>query len=297
MNQTKSTSLFQRFFLNDRNILALISINAVVIFFQGFKDTGYEQLMTYLDDIITLLFLIEVIVKSSHYGWKEYLRSSWNKFDVLLILFSIPSILVHVIPGIENYINVSFLLVFRVFRVFKFFRFIQFFPQVEHIFRSISEALKASFMVLVGFFVVVFIMAILSTFFFQEAAPSYFSNPLRSYYSIFQIFTVEGWNSITDGVIAEAKEEIGMGAVGEFFTTVYFIVLLILGGVFGLSIVNSIFVDAMVSDHDETEQQFQEVEDQLVVLTEKMDRMMALLEQNGLSDQLKDKEDDDGTNN
>lgn len=286
MNQTKSTSIFQRFFLNDRNILTLISINAVVIFFQGFKDTGYEQIMTYLDDIITLLFLIEVIVKSSHYGWKEYLSTGWNRFDVLLILFSLPSIMVHIIPDIENYINVSFLLVFRVFRVFKFFRFIQFFPQVEHIFRSISEALKASFMVLVGFFVVVFIMAILSTFFFQEAAPTYFANPLKSYYSIFQIFTVEGWNGITDNVIAEAKDTVGMGPVGEFFTTVYFITLLILGGVFGLSIVNSIFVDAMVSDHDETEQQFQEVEDQLVVLSEKMDKMMAIIEKNGLSNQL-----------
>ncbi len=287
MNQSKQASLFQRFFLNDRNILALISFNAVVIFFQGFPDTGYEQLMTYIDDLITLLFLIEVLVKSSHYGWKEYLRSGWNKFDVLLIIFSIPSILVHVIPGIENYINVSFLLVFRVFRVFKFFRFIQFFPQVEHIFRSITAALKASFMVLVGFFVVVFIMAILSTFFFQEAAPSYFANPLRSYYSIFQIFTVEGWNGITDGVVDEAKEKVNMSPVGEFFTTVYFIVLLILGGVFGLSIVNSIFVDAMVSDHDETEQQFQEVEDQLVILTQKMDQMMEIIEKNGLSNQLK----------
>ena len=265
----------------------MISINAIVIFFQGFKAPGYEQFLTYADDIITILFLVEMLVKSSHYGWKEYLKSGWNKFDVLLIIFSMPSLIVHFIPHIETYVNVSFLLVFRVFRVFKFFRFIQFFPQVEHIFRSVQGAVKASLMVLVGFFVVVFIIAILSTFFFQEVSPTYFGNPLVSYYSIFQVFTVEGWNGLTDAVVAEAQ----MSPVAEFFTKTYFIALLIMGGVFGLSIVNSIFVDAMVSDHDETEQQFEDVEVQLKEMGTKLDKMMALLEKNGLKGEL-DKIDD-----
>ena len=285
MGTAKKTTFFSRLFLNDRNILALISLNAVIIFFQGFPDTGYEQLFTYLDDLLTVLFLSELIVKARHYGLQEYLRSHWNRFDLTLILLSLPSLLVHIIPDLTDYVNVSFLMVLRVLRVFKFFRFIQFFPQVEHIFRSISEALKASFMVLVGFFVLVFIMAIISTFFFQEAAPNMFGNPLKAYYVIFQVFTVEGWNGVTDALVEEAQ----FSPVAEFFTKAYFIFMLIMGGVFGLSIVNSIFVDAMVSDHDETEQQFEDVEQELKKMHSKMDRLLALLEAKGvLPEELED---------
>jgi voltage-gated sodium channel len=263
MNQEasyQSKSFIKNIFLNDRIILLLISINAIIIFFQGFKADTYDQVLAYIDDALTFLFIIEMIVKTSHYGWKEYLRSGWNKFDVILILLSIPSLVAHLVPHIEQYVNVSYLLVFRVFRVFKFFRFVQFFPQVEHIFRSAQQALSASFMVLVGFFVVIFIMAILSTFFFQNAAPNLFGDPLTSYYSTFQVFTVEGWNGIPDALVKEAAANgKPFPDIAIFFIRMYFIGLFIVGGIFGLSIVNSIFVDAMISDHDETEKQFEDL--------------------------------------
>jgi len=290
MNQEasyQSKSFIKNIFLNDRIILLLISINAIIIFFQGFKANTYDQVLAYVDDALTFLFIIEMIVKTSHYGWKEYLRSGWNKFDVILILLSIPSLIAHLVPNIEEFVNVSYLLVFRVFRVFKFFRFVQFFPQVEHIFRSAQQALSASFMVLVGFFVVIFIMAILSTFFFQNAAPNLFGDPLTSYYSTFQVFTVEGWNGIPDALV---KEAVANGKpfpdIAIFFIRMYFIGLFIVGGIFGLSIVNSIFVDAMISDHDDTEKQFEDVEKKLVSMEEKMDKMLNIIEKNGLGDQL-----------
>ena len=290
MNQEvshKSNSFIKNIFLNDRIILMLISINAIIIFFQGFKADTYDQVLAYVDDALTFLFIIEMIVKTSHYGWKEYLRSGWNKFDVILILLSIPSLVAHLVPHIEQYVNVSYLLVFRVFRVFKFFRFVQFFPQVEHIFRSAQQALSASFMVLVGFFVVIFIMAILSTFFFQNAAPNLFGDPLTSYYSTFQVFTVEGWNAIPDALVKEAAANGKPFAdIAIFFIRMYFIGLFIVGGIFGLSIVNSIFVDAMISDHDETEKQFEDVEKKLNSMEEKMDKMLSIIEKNGLGDQL-----------
>jgi len=285
----KSNSFIKNIFLNDRIILMLISLNAIVIFFQGFKANGYDQVLAYVDDALTLLFLVEMLIKSTHYGWKEYLRSGWNKFDVILIILSVPSLLVHLVPNIHEYINVSYLLVFRVFRVFKFFRFVQFFPQVEHIFRSAQQALSASFMVLVGFFVVIFIMAILSTFFFQNVAPNLFGDPLTSYYSTFQVFTVEGWNGIPDALLKEAEANSKpFSNMAIFFIRMYFIGLFIVGGIFGLSIVNSIFVDAMISDHNETEQQFEEVEKKLTNMEEKMDKMLSIIEKNGLEDQLND---------
>ena len=117
--------------------------------------------------------------------------------------------------------DVGFLLVFRVFRVFKFFRFVQFFPQVEHIFRSVQEALKASFMVLVAFFVFVFIMSIVSCFFYQDIAPELFGDPVVAFYTTFQVFTIEGWNAVPDAIFIDAQEPPAEWMV--FLTRVYFI--------------------------------------------------------------------------
>jgi voltage-gated sodium channel len=272
--------MVKNFFLNDRNILGLITLNAIIIFIQAFKnDQSIEDFLGWADDIITMLFIVEMLIKSNHYGFKEYLKSGWNKFDFLLIILSLPSLIVHFIPHVDAYVNISFLLVFRVFRVFKFFRFIQFFPQVEHIFRSAQSALSASFMVLVGFFVVIFIMAVLSTFFFQNASPNLFGDPITAYYSLFQVFTVEGWNAIPDALIKEAiANQLPFSNFQIFIIRIYFIALFIVGGIFGLSIVNSIFVDAMVSDHDETEAQFEEVEKKLEQMNQKMDYLLAKMD-------------------
>ncbi|CAA6817416.1 MAG: Ion transport protein [uncultured Aureispira sp.] len=268
----------KKIFLNDKIILALISINAVIIFLQGFpiRTIGLEMhhFLMLVDDLISGCFLIEVCVKGRHFGFKEYLKTTWNKFDVGLILLSLPPLIARMFIDYET-ANIGFLLVFRVFRIFKFFRFIQFFPQVEHIFNSIREAMRASFMVLIGFFLFVFIMSILSCYMYQDIAPEFFGDPIISYYSMFKVFTIEGWNTIPEVINESGKVNIYQA----FFTKLYFIIILVFGGVIGLSIVNSIFVDAMVSDNnDELEEKVNLVQKDVERLEGKVDRILALLE-------------------
>jgi len=270
---------FKKIFLNDKIILALISINAVIIFLQGFsaQTIGIEvhHILMLMDDIISVCFLVEIFIKGRHFGVQEYLKSTWNKLDVVLVLLSLPPLLVRIFVDYET-ANIGFLLVFRVFRVFKFFRFIQFFPQVEHIFNSIREAMRASFMVLIGFFLFVFIMSILSCYMYQNIAPEYFGDPVISYYSMFKVFTIEGWNTIPEMINATGKVNIYQA----FFTKLYFILILVFGGVIGLSIVNSIFVDAMVSDNnEELEKEVGSLKEDVDRLNDKVDRILDLLEE------------------
>lgn len=276
-------------FLNDKVILTLISLNAIVIFMQGFKRELSPDLLSVfvaVDNLFSLFFVIEMLVKIGHYGFRDYWKVGWNRFDFLLIVLSLPSLIMLVLP-LEHMINVSYLLVFRVFRVFKFFRFIQFFPKVEHIFRSVQQALQASVMVLIGFFVVIFIMSILCCFFYQDVSDEMFGNPIKAYYSTFQVFTIEGWNAIPDALLKADMEKLNdndpetvplLSTGAAFFTKIFFIALFILGGVFGLSIVNSIFVDAMISDNAEETEELKEAidsenEELKAVVAEKIDEV------------------------
>jgi len=161
------------------------------------------------------------------------------------------------------------MLVFRVLRAFKSFRFLKFIPGIEHLMIGIQRALKASLIVLFGLIIYIFIIGIFSFYIFHTSAPECFGNPLTSLYSIFKIFTIEGWFDIPEQVTK------GYTPVSAFFTYFYFIFILLTGGIFGLSLVNSIFVDAMVSDNN----------DELEVKIDKLDAKISKLINQGNSDE------------
>lgn len=257
-----------RLFLNDTFVLGLIFLNSVLVFILGFEieSWSYEYLL-YLDSIITALFVIEAIVKIKTFGFKTYFSQVWNKFDFILILLAFPSLLEYVLPN--DLIDLNFLMALRILRVFKFFRFIKFIPKVEKMISGIARAAKASILILIGFIIVNFTIGIISCFLFKELSPEYFGNPIESIYSIFKIFTVEGWYEIPDA-LSQKVDSVFLIQLIRFF----FIVVLFIGGIFGLSLVNSIFVDAMVSDNNE------ELEDKVQVIEKKIDYIINSLDSN-----------------
>jgi voltage-gated sodium channel len=123
----------------------------------------------------------------------------------------------------------------------------------------LSRAIQSSILIIFAFIIFNFIFAILSFSFFSEVAPEHFSNPMISFYSTFKIFTVEGWYEIPD-LIAERTESIGLAV----FARIYFVLLLFGGGIFGLSLINSIFVESMMSDNnDEVLNRINELENKI----------------------------------
>ena len=100
---------------------------------------------------------------------------------------------------------------------------------------------------------------------FKEISPDYFGNPLKSMYTTFRIFTVEGWYDIPDKIVVNSNE------FSAVFIKLYFVVILIIGGILGLSLVNSIFVDSMVMDNnDELEKKVDLLNKKIEILLEKI---------------------------
>jgi voltage-gated sodium channel len=250
--------MLKRFFLNDNIILGVIIINSITILFGAFDNLSPAQikLITSIDNVITIIFIIEMIVKLLEYRIKGYFSSNWNKLDFFLVLLSIPALISWIFD--LSLSNLSFFLIFRVLRVFKSFRFLKFVPGITELIKGVQRALKTSVVIILGFCVYIFIIGIFSTYLFQNIAPEHFSNPLTSFYSIFKIFTVEGWYEIPEEIASTT-----VGAV-SFFSKLYFVFILVTGGIFGLSLVNSIFVEAMLSDNtDDISQKIDKLEEKL----------------------------------
>ncbi|MBR0077350.1 MAG: ion transporter [Bacteroidales bacterium] len=253
-------NIFEKIFLNEKIIFAVILLNAVVIYLQV---SGISTpLLTGLDLACTLIFLIEMIVKHTKLGVKEYWRSGWNRLDGILVIVSLPSLVEAFLP--TGMMDLSILLIFRLLRVLRFFRVLHFFPNFSQIVKGFKMAMSESYAILLCFFVIIVIFGLLNCSLFKEIAPQYFSTPLESIYSVFRICTVEGWYDIPDTIATATTPAVGG------FVRLYFVFILILGGIIGMSFINSIFVDAMVSDNnDDVMKKLEELEAKIDQLADK----------------------------
>ncbi|WP_143961349.1 ion transporter [Litoribacter populi] len=253
----------KKLFLNERFILLIILLNSAIIFIEGFNFHITDRLwLDLLDNGFTIIFLVELLVKIREYGAKGYFKSNWNIFDFTLVMLALPSLSSLFVTA--QIIDLDFLLAFRTMRIFKFFRFIRFVPKIDKIISGVMRASKASVLIIIAFFIFNFTISIISCFLFRDISPEYFSNPLISFYSIFKVFTIEGWYEIPDEMTQDSSPLLA------FLVRLYFIIILFVGGIFGLSLVNSIFVDAMVSENNV------DLENEVRVLNAKIDRLLEM---------------------
>lgn len=253
-----------KWFLNDYFILVLVILNAFLIFIQEFQIKG--DFLDCIEPLFTVLFVIEMIIKINQSGFNTYFKDGWNRLDFILVVVSLPSLAI--IFYSDNILQLNIFLTLRVFRVFKFFRLIRFFPNVNKLVTSVQRAIKASYIVLAGFFLLVFIVSLVTCSLYRNIVPEYFDNPIDSFYSIFRLFSVEGWYEIPDLIASRTSVSIA------FISKLYFIILLLFGGILGMSLVNSIFVDAMISDNnDELKEEVSELSKRIEILTDKIDKI------------------------
>lgn len=257
-------NLLKKIFLNDKIIMCIIFLNAFVIFLQ---ESNINYLFIQIVDIgCTLTFLVEMIIKHIVYGVKGYWKSAWNRFDGILVILSLPSLGIFFISTSLD--NLSILLVLRLLRVLRFFRIVHIFPKFSKLIDGFKLAMRQSYAILLSFFSIILICSLINCALFKNISPDYFSTPLNSIYSVFRICTIEGWYDIPDSIATATAPFWG------HFVRLYFCLVLLLGGIIGMSFLNSVFVDAMVSDNNN------ELNDKIDSLEAKIDLLLKKKEEN-----------------
>ncbi|MBP5547544.1 MAG: ion transporter [Bacteroidales bacterium] len=243
----------KNFFLNEKTMLCIVLLNVAVIFLQG---CGMENpIMSLLDISCTLIFVVEMIVKHKVYGIKKYWHDGWNVLDGVVTIVSLPALLIYFMPALGG---IKILVAFRALRVFKLFRTARHFPHLAEIWNGFKLALRQSAAFLLAYFVIIVVIAMFNSALFGHSAPEYFATPLDALYSVFQLFTIEGWYEIPNAVVGH------MQPVWVHVIRTYFCLLLIGGGIIGMSLINSIFVDAMAADNnDDVMEKLKSIEKQL----------------------------------
>ncbi len=256
--------MLRRLLLTQEGIMILISLNAIVIFLLSFPALAQNSWLLAFDFLFLLLFVLEAIWKMRLYGVQAYFQSGWNVFDFSIVLVSLPSLVLVMNPAQD----LSFLIVLRLLRFFRMLRLLRFVPDVHVIIHGLMRALRASVMVLLVMVMGNFLLSILSCHLFAEMDPKHFGDPLRAFFSVFQILTLEGWIEVSEGVASATQS-----AWGGYVVRLFFLSLVIGGGIFGLSLANAIFVDEMTLDNN------RDLEAKMDRLQRDLDRLYRLMVQ------------------
>ena len=259
--------MFKRFFLSERNMMIAIFINSAVIFLLYFPEIQENPTLIDIDHFFVVFFLVEAIVKLFVFQPKGYFSSKWNWFDFIIVVVSLPSLFLAYLPIPDT----SSLLLLRVFRLARLFRLMQFVPHLSMILTGLARAMKASVFVLVVLLFLDLVLAIITCHFYRDIAPQYFGDPLISAYTVFQLFTVEGWNEVADVIAKQSEEGYSVG-----FSRFFFVLIVLTGGIFGMSLANAVFVDEMTMDNNK------ELEDKIDVLQTEIRQIRELLENKGV---------------
>ncbi len=254
----------KRIFLSEKIIFPAIIVNAVIIFWMSFPNWRDDNVLKLIDDFFIVFFLLEAIVKISAFGSKAYFKDNWNRFDFALVIGSLPALLSAFLP----IPNTSILLIFRLLRLIRLVKFLWFIPNMKHILVGLGRAFKASVFVLIALAFLNILLSVISCQLFGEDVPKLFETPLTSSYTIFQMFTIEGWNEIVEQV---EKSDPTHSATNIAGIRMYFVIIVLFGGVFGMSLANAIFVDEMTIDNNAA------LEAKIDVLQEKIDQLQRTL--------------------
>ncbi len=265
-NTGKRDSLFVRIFTNDTFILSVIGLFTIQVIIQEFEISHWS--ITMLNMACTLIFLLEMIAKHMSLGLKGYWSDWTNVFDGTLVILAVGIIAGKLIFGS---LGGSVLMVLRVLRIFRVFRILKAFKDLKVIGRNFLNALRKCSGLFASFGVIILVIALLCCSLFRESAPEYFGDPFASVFTIFRLFTIEGWYEIPD-TIADRVSELASGFVRFFFA-----MLLILGGVIGMSLINSVFVDEMVADNnDDMKEDIRDLKSQIAEMNAKMEKLLEM---------------------
>lgn len=247
-----------RWLIDERLVLAVITFNLVILFARSFQSMKvHDDFLFALDYICLVYFLIEMMLKIGMRGFARFWSSTMNRFDFVIVMASAPTL----IAPFTELEGLTVVLVFRAGRLLRFLRVLRFIPHADQLWAGIGRALRASVGLILAFVFYLAVMGLIASHLFVDVAPTHFDDPFTSIYTIFKVFTIEGWFEVPDAIAATHGPMMGFAA------RLFFTFTVVTGGLVGMSIINAVFVDEMVMDNNDL------LEERVAALTIELEMM------------------------
>ena len=185
-----STNLFFRIRHNklfEWFVIAIIVFSALVIGVKTYPIPPFvNQLVIVLDWLITIIFLVEIIIRFlAEPEKRNFFKSGWNIFDTVIVTVSL-------IP-IDNS---ELAIVGRLIRIFRVLRMISIIPELRLLLNSLVKALPQLSYVMLLMFIIFYIYAAVGSTFFAKINPTLWGDIAISMLTLFRVMTFEDWTDV-----------------------------------------------------------------------------------------------------
>ncbi len=240
-------------------IVGIILLNCILI---GVETYAHHHWIRIAQGVILAVFTFEILVRLIAAGnLKEFFRSGWNNFDLMLVLISyIPESL---------FSNVSTLMMLRVLRVFRVLRLLRTSPEIKLIVSVLSKSFSALFYNGIFFFIFLYLFAIIGVSLFRlpayesldeagkarygqfmaeapnspECSPEPYGTLGEAMFTLFRCLTGEDWTDLRYNLLK--AHQYGLVHVSSPVITTYHVVWFILSAFLLLNLV----VGAIVNNY------------------------------------------------
>lgn len=163
----------------DMMIMSLILFNAVILGLLTSEKLGvYSQLLFLLDRLCLAIFIAEMFMKIFAFG-KDFFKSGWNVFDLIVVLVSAVSV-------------TGYFVALRTFRLFLMLRYFNRFNRLKQLLSVFVGLLPSFGAMLLLFLVFFYVSAIVAVSLFGQNFID-FATLENSLFTLLQLFTLDGW--------------------------------------------------------------------------------------------------------
>lgn len=219
-------------------IILLIILNGITMGLDTSKSitANYGGYIELFDLFVITIFTIEIILRIYVYRI-SFFKDPWSIFDFTIVAIS----LVPANAGFE---------IFRILRVLRLFRLITVVPQMRKIVSALISVIPGMISIAALMSLFFYIFAIMATQLYGEKFPEWFGTLGASFYTLFQIMTLESWSM---GIVRPIMEV--YPSAWTFFVPFIFIVTFVM-----INLIVAIVVDAMAEiNKDESDHLIDEV--------------------------------------
>ena len=213
-------------------ITYLIILNGITMGFETSKEfsANYGAYTTFFNQVVISIFTIEILLRI-YVHRLSFFKDSWSVFDFIIVSIS----LIPASSGFE---------ILRVLRVLRLFRLITAVPQMRKIVSALISVIPGMLSVIALMTLFFYIFAIMATQLFSEKFPEWFGTLGESFYTLFQIMTLESWSM---GIVRPVMEVYP-------YAWVFFVPFILVATFVMINLVVAIIVDAMAILNKEEEQ-------------------------------------------
>lgn len=224
-------------------IFSLILLSAVIIGLETYPNLAkkYHNILSLIDQLIIILFTIEITLKIISNGKKPwaYFSDPWNIFDFIIVAICL-------IPLNDTH----YFAVFRILRILRILRLISVFPKLKLIISALLKSIPSMGYIIMLIGMLFYVYAIVGVFIFGATDPKHFGDLHHAFVTLFKILTLEGWADIMNVHIFDESVNDNMQIISlwPFFYFSSFILI-------GAMIIMNLFIGVIMNSMEESKKE------------------------------------------